>query len=425
MSKNKSKKQIEALLSSSDSDSSEVQITKKVVKKDKNAKRKVSVASESSASVNLLKNKRKQSVEKKKAPKKVVKKVDSDDESDSSSEVVVSKKNNKNKKVSKKVEEESSSDESEEEVKKPVKVKETRKQSKASSKNKKKVESSSEEEKDSDSESEVVVKNKKGGKKEEVEEEEEEGCKEIFVKNLPYTANDDGMYEHFGQFGTVVNVKICKDKMTGKSRGFGFVEFEKRSECKKVISEPGEIDGRGYLCSFSDEKDKLNGQRGPSGQGGNQERKSFGGHSGDVHTVFVGNLKFRIREDSIRKFFQSCGNIVGIRIAKDMEGKEKGFGHVDFDSKEACDAAVALAGGEIEGRECRVDHAAQRRNDGGSGGRGGFGGRGGRGGDRGGRGGFGGRGGRGGFGGGFDKPRHGPMGGNNNKKTFNNDSDSD
>ena len=106
-----------------------------------------------------------------------------------------------------------------------------------------------------------------------------------------------------------------------------------------------------------------------------------------------------------------------------MEGKEKGFGHVDFDTKEACDAAVALAGGEIEGRECRVDHAEKRRNDGG-GSRGGFGG--GRGGgDRGGRGGFGGGrgGGRGGFSGGFDKPRHGPMGGAQNKKTFNNDSD--
>jgi len=231
------------------------------------------------------------------------------------------------------------------------------------------------------------------------------------------------MYEHFGKFGTVVNVKICKDRETGKSRGFGFVEFELRSSAKKAISELGEIDGRGYLAAFSDNKDSLNGQRGPGGpQGGQGGERSFTPR-GDVHTVFVGNLKFRIREDSIRSFFSGCGNIVSVRVAKDMEGKEKGFGHVDFDTKEACDAAVALAGGEIEGRECRVDHAEKRRNDGG-GSRGGFGG--GRGGgDRGGRGGFGGGrgGGRGGFSGGFDKPRHGPMGGAQNKKTFNDDSD--
>jgi nucleolin len=406
MSKTKqTKKQIDALLSSSDSDSSEsVQITKKVKKTDKKRKE-----SESSVSVAMLKTKRKQSAEKTKAPKKVAKKVESSDDS-SSEEVVVAKKANK--KVSKKAVESSDESASEEEVK-PVKA---RKGS-----DKKKVQKKESSDEASDSENEVVVKHKKSAQVEEVE---EEGCKEIFVKNLPYTANDDGMYTHFGKFGTVVNVKICKDKETGRSRGFGFVEFELRSAAKKALSEPGEIDGRGYLCAFSDNKDSLNGQRGPGGPSQGGER-SFTPRE-DVHTVFVGNLKFRIREDSIRSFFAGCGNIVSVRVAKDMEGKEKGFGHVDFDSKDACDAAVALAGGEIEGRECRVDHAEKRRNDGGGsrggfgggrgGGRGGFGG--GRGGDRGGRGGFG-----GGRGGGFDKPRHGPMGGSQNKKTFNNDSD--
>jgi nucleolin len=404
MSKKQTKKQIDALLSSSDSDSSEsVQITKKS-KKDKNAKRKVSVASESSVSQSMLKNKRKQSAEKKKAPKKVAK-VESSDESSES--VVVAKKVTK--KSKKAVE---SSDESSSESEAPVK--QVKKEKKVAKK-----QESSDEASNSDSESEVVTKKSKAPVEEVVE---EEGCKEIFVKNLPYSAHDDGMYEHFGKFGTVVNVKICKDRETGKSRGFGFVEFELRSSAKKAISELGEIDGRGYLAAFSDNKDSLNGQRGPGGpQGGQGGERSFTPR-GDVHTVFVGNLKFRIREDSIRSFFSGCGNIVSVRVAKDMEGKEKGFGHVDFDTKEACDAAVALAGGEIEGRECRVDHAEKRRNDGG-GSRGGFGG--GRGGDRGGRGGFGGGrgGGRGGFSGGFDKPRHGPMGGAQNKKTFNDDSD--
>ena len=403
MSKKQTKKQIDALLSSSDSDSSEsVQITKKS-KKDKNAKRKVSLASESSVSQSMLKNKRKQSVEKKKAPKKVAK-VESSDES--SEEVVVAKKAVKKSKKAV----ESSSDESSSESEAPVKqVKKVKKVAKK--------QESSDESSNSDSESEVVVKKSKAAPVEEVV--EEEGCKEIFVKNLPYSATDDGMYEHFGKFGTVVNVKICKDKMTGKSRGFGFVEFELRSSAKKAISELGEIDGRGYLAAFSDNKDSLNGQRGPGGpQGGQEGERSFTPR-GDVHTVFVGNLKFRIREESIRSFFSGCGNIVSVRIAKDMEGKEKGFGHVDFDTKEACDAAVALAGGEIEGRECRVDHAEKRRNDGG-GSRGGFGG-----GRGGGRGGFGGGrgGGRGGFGGGIEKPRHGPIGGSQNKKTFNDDSD--
>ena len=94
-----------------------------------------------------------------------------------------------------------------------------------------------------------------------------------------------------------------------------------------------------------------------------------------------------------------------MRLATDREtGDFKGFGHVQFYNADSVDAAVKLAGTDVNGRAIRVDYAPPRDNAGGgsprggSGGRGGFGsGGGGRGRGDGGRGGFsGGRGGRGG-----------------------------
>ncbi len=47
----------------------------------------------------------------------------------------------------------------------------------------------------------------------------------IYVGNISYTATEETLKELFGQFGHVVAVKIIKDKLTGKSKGFAFVEM--------------------------------------------------------------------------------------------------------------------------------------------------------------------------------------------------------
>ncbi|MFH4983359.1 hypothetical protein AB6A40_010068 [Gnathostoma spinigerum] len=48
----------------------------------------------------------------------------------------------------------------------------------------------------------------------------------IFVGNLPYSAGERDVSGLFGRCGQVVNVKIVRDRETGRPRGFGFCEFE-------------------------------------------------------------------------------------------------------------------------------------------------------------------------------------------------------
>lgn len=57
----------------------------------------------------------------------------------------------------------------------------------------------------------------------------------LYVGNLPYRANEDAVKELFSRFGTVINVRLMKDRQTGRRRGFGFVEVA-ASDANRMIS---------------------------------------------------------------------------------------------------------------------------------------------------------------------------------------------
>ena len=59
--------------------------------------------------------------------------------------------------------------------------------------------------------------------------------KRLYVGNLSYTTNQDSLSQAFSQAGTVSSVTVITDKMTGRSKGFGFVEFDDDAEAQKAI----------------------------------------------------------------------------------------------------------------------------------------------------------------------------------------------
>ena len=60
-------------------------------------------------------------------------------------------------------------------------------------------------------------------------------AKNLFIGNLPFDMTDDNMLQIFSAFGQVTTANIVKDKMTGRSRGFGFVEFANDEDAAKAI----------------------------------------------------------------------------------------------------------------------------------------------------------------------------------------------
>lgn len=57
----------------------------------------------------------------------------------------------------------------------------------------------------------------------------------LFVGNLSWNTTDDSLKAFFAQAGTVISARVITDKMTGRSRGFGFVEMSTPEEAEEAV----------------------------------------------------------------------------------------------------------------------------------------------------------------------------------------------
>ena len=73
----------------------------------------------------------------------------------------------------------------------------------------------------------------------------------LFVGSLPWSLDDNELRETFEEHGNVVSAKIVKDRETGRSRGFGFVEMESSSEASNAIKalNDAQIKGRNIVVN--------------------------------------------------------------------------------------------------------------------------------------------------------------------------------
>jgi|SRR5688572_5675271 len=97
----------------------------------------------------------------------------------------------------------------------------------------------------------------------------------IYVGNLSWTMTDDDLSNLFTQYGTVSSAKILKDKMNGRSKGFGFVEMEDDEAAKTAIANLNESEVQGRKLIVNESQPRQDG-----GAAGGFKKRSFGGSSG-------------------------------------------------------------------------------------------------------------------------------------------------
>lgn len=75
--------------------------------------------------------------------------------------------------------------------------------------------------------------------------------KKLYVGNLSYSTTDDSLRQAFSQAGAVSSANVLMDKMSGRSRGFGFVEMPNDEEAEKAIAmwNGKELDGRALVVN--------------------------------------------------------------------------------------------------------------------------------------------------------------------------------
>jgi len=77
--------------------------------------------------------------------------------------------------------------------------------------------------------------------------------KKLYVGNLPYKVTSDELKSLFSEFGEIVDAVVISERDSGRSKGFGFVEFNTLEEAKKATEAMNqkEIDGRKLVVNYA------------------------------------------------------------------------------------------------------------------------------------------------------------------------------
>lgn len=103
----------------------------------------------------------------------------------------------------------------------------------------------------------------------------------IYVGNLPRQASEDDLRQAFQAFGEISSVSIIKDKFSGDSKGFGFVEMPKKAEAEAAMTALNGKDFMGQSLTVNEARPKTDGgRRGGFGGGGGGGRGGSGGYGG-------------------------------------------------------------------------------------------------------------------------------------------------
>src|SRR5690242_3328057 len=95
----------------------------------------------------------------------------------------------------------------------------------------------------------------------------------LFVGNLSYQTAENDLQDYFAQAGAVTSVNLMMDKITGKSRGFAFVEFATADEANKAVEQfnSKEFQGRQLTVNIARPREERPPRSG--GWGGDRERR--------------------------------------------------------------------------------------------------------------------------------------------------------
>ena len=102
--------------------------------------------------------------------------------------------------------------------------------------------------------------------------------KSIYVGNLSYTSTPEEIGTLFGQFGTVTSVRIVKDRETGRSRGFAFVEMSDDAAADAAVENLNGKDFGGRNLKINEAKERT--ERKPGGFGGGNRGGGYGRSNG-------------------------------------------------------------------------------------------------------------------------------------------------
>ncbi|XP_019940486.1 polyadenylate-binding protein 4 [Paralichthys olivaceus] len=181
----------------------------------------------------------------------------------------------------------------------------------------------------------------------------------VYIKNFGDDMDDERLKEFFDKYGKTLSVKVMTDP-TGKSRGFGFVSYEKHEDANKAVEDMNgtELNGKTVFVGRAQKKMERQAELKRKFEMLKQERISrYQGVN-----LYIKNLDDTIDDEKLRKEFSPFGSITSAKVMLE-EGRSKGFGFVCFSSPEEATKAVTEMNGRIVGSKPLYVALAQRKEE--------------------------------------------------------------
>lgn len=173
----------------------------------------------------------------------------------------------------------------------------------------------------------------------------------IFVQQISQRAETRHLRSFFERVGPVVEAQIVKDRVTGRSKGVGYVEFKDEESVPQALELTGQkLKGVPIIAQLT-EAEKNRAAR-PS-EGG----AVAGANGAPFHRLYVGNIHFSVTEKDLQEIFEPFGELEQVILQRDEmnPGRSKGYGFVQFvDPAHAKNALAEMNGFELAGRQIRV-----------------------------------------------------------------------
>ncbi|KAM8796110.1 polyadenylate-binding protein 4 [Eudromia elegans] len=181
----------------------------------------------------------------------------------------------------------------------------------------------------------------------------------VYIKNFGDDMDDERLTELFSKYGKTLSVKVMTDP-TGKSKGFGFVSFEKHEDANKAVEEMNGKDINGKMVFVGRAQKKVERQAELKRKFEQLKQERLSRYQGV--NLYIKNLDDTIDDEKLRKEFSPFGSITSAKVMLE-DGRSKGFGFVCFSSPEEATKAVTEMNGRIVGSKPLYVALAQRKEE--------------------------------------------------------------